>query len=67
MLLICLSQAITKRGIDFARFGLESGMVSRKLRECMNVFIISIPNDDKKEREIREFEVDSKKSFLGAF
>ena len=29
----------------------------------MNTFIISIPNDDKKEREIREFEVDFKTFF----
>ena len=33
----------------------------------MNTFIISIPNDDKKEREIREFEVDFKTFFLLAF
>ena len=35
MLLICLSQAITKTGIDFARFGLESGMV---FEETMGVY-----------------------------
>ena len=27
------------------RFGLELGMVSRELRECMEVFIVSIPNE----------------------
>ena len=26
-----------KTGLDFAQFGLESGMVSRKLRVCRNV------------------------------
>ena len=34
-----------KKGIDFAHFGLELGMVSRELRECMEVFIVSIPNE----------------------
>ena len=34
-----------KTDIHFAHFGLESGMVSRELRECMNVFIVSIPNE----------------------
>ena len=33
-----------KTGIHFAHLGLESGMVSRELRECMNVFIVLIPN-----------------------
>ena len=39
---------------------------SRELRECINVFIVSIPNDDmsKKERKICEFEIDFKKSFM---
>ena len=32
-----------KMGIHFAYFGLESGMVF-ELQECMNVFIVSIPN-----------------------
>ena len=30
---------------NFAHFGLELGMVSRELRECMEVFIVSIPNE----------------------
>ena len=30
-----------KTGVHFAHFGL----VSRELRECMNVFIVSIPNE----------------------
>ena len=34
-----------KTGIHFAHFGLESGMVSEGLRECMNVFIVSITNE----------------------
>ena len=39
-----------KTGIDFNYFGLEGFWFSRELRECMNVFIVSIPNE-KKERE----------------
>ena len=31
--------------IHFAHFGLESGVVFGELRECMNVFIVSIPNE----------------------
>ena len=40
-----------KTGIDFFHFGLESGMVSKEPRECMNVFIVrvsgqlSVPNE----------------------
>ena len=34
-----------KTGRHFAHFGLESGMVSREIRECMNVFIVLIPNE----------------------
>ena len=34
-----------RTGIHFAHFGLESDMVSGELRECMNVFIVSIPNE----------------------
>ena len=35
----------TGTGIHFAWFGLESGMVFEgTTRECMNVFIVSIPN-----------------------
>ena len=33
-----------KTDIHFAHFDLESGMVLRELRECMTVFIVSIPN-----------------------
>ena len=48
----------SENGIDFAHFGLESGMVFERTTECMNVFIVSIPN--KKERKICEFEMDLK-------
>ena len=34
-----------KTGIDFAHFGLESGMVFEGPRECTNVFIVSISNE----------------------
>ena len=34
-----------KTGLHFAHFGLESGVVFGELRECMNVFIVSIPNE----------------------
>ena len=52
-----------KTGIDFAHFGLEPGMVLREVRESTNVFIVSTPNV----REIWEFEMDFKKSFLLLF
>ena len=55
-----------KTGIDFPYFGLEGFWFLRELRECINVFIVSIPNE-KKEREICEFEMDFKKSFLCLF
>ena len=34
-----------KTGIHFAHFGLESGMVIEGTTECMNVLIVSIPNE----------------------
>ena len=34
-----------KTGTHFAHFGLESGMVFEGTTECMNVFIVSIPNE----------------------
>ena len=40
---------------------------SRELRECMNVFIFLTRNQKKKEREICEFEMAFKKSFLLLF
>ena len=32
-------------GIDFAHFGLESGMVFEGTTERMNVFIVPVPNE----------------------
>ena len=34
-----------KTGIDFAYFGLNSRMVFEGIRECMDVFVVSIPNE----------------------
>ena len=34
-----------KTGIHFAHFGLKSGMVLEGTTECMNVFIVAIPNE----------------------
>ena len=34
-------------GIDFAHFGLQSGMVLRELWKCMKVLVISIPMNKK--------------------
>ena len=34
-----------KMGIDLAHFGLESVWFSREVRQCMNIFIISIPSE----------------------
>ena len=34
-----------KTGIHLAHFGLESGMVFERSTDCMNVFIVSIPNE----------------------
>ena len=34
-----------KTGLHFAHFGLESGIVFEGATECMNVFIVSIPNE----------------------
>ena len=42
-----------KRGIHFALFGLESGMVFEGTTECMNVFIASIPNEWERKRNMR--------------
>ena len=40
-----------KTGKHFAHFGLESGMVLEGTTECMNVFIVSTPNErGKKEK-----------------
>ena len=37
---------------------------SRELGEFVNVFIVSIPNEYKKEREICDFEMDLKNFFV---
>ena len=34
-----------KKGIHFAHFGVESGIVFERTTEYMNVFIVSIPNE----------------------
>ena len=34
-----------KTGVHFAHFGLESGMVFERSKDCMNVFIVLIPNE----------------------
>ena len=35
------------------RFGLESGMVFEGTKECMNVCIVSIPNELERKRNMR--------------
>ena len=40
-----LSRFGLKMGIHFAHCGLESGMVFEGTTECMNVLILSIPNE----------------------
>ena len=42
-----------KTGTHFVHFGLESGMVFRELRECMKVFIVSIPSEQERKRNMR--------------
>ena len=51
----------SQTGIDFAHFGLESGMVFEETKEVYERII------NKKEREICEFDAKFKKSFLLAF
>ena len=34
-----------KTGVYFAHFGLECGMAFEETTECVNVFIVSIPNE----------------------
>ena len=34
-----------KTGIEFTYFGLSSGVVSGEIRECTNVFFVSISNE----------------------
>ena len=40
-------------GILLAHFGLESGMVFEGTKECMKVFIVSIPNELERKRNMR--------------
>ena len=42
-----------KKGIHFAHFGLESGMVFEGTTECMYVFIVLIPNESARKRNMR--------------
>ena len=42
-----------KTGILLAHFGLESGMVFEGTKECVNVFIVSIPNELERKRNMR--------------
>ena len=56
-----------KTSIDFARFGLESGLIfkgTKGVHERIYFFQFQM---SKKEREICEFEMDFKKSFLFLF
>ena len=40
-----------KMGVHFAHFGLESSMVFEGTTECMNVFVVSIPNELRKKEK----------------
>ena len=42
-----------KTGLHFAHFGLESGMVFEGTTAFINVFIISIPNEKERKRNMR--------------
>ena len=42
-----------KTGIHFAHFAVESGIVCKGTTECMNVFIVSIPNEKERKRNMR--------------
>ena len=41
-----------KTGVHFAHFGLESGMVFEGISEYKNVFIVSIPNEWERKRNM---------------
>ena len=60
----CIIQFGLQTGIDFAHFGLESGMVFEGILECMNVFVVSVPNNRKKQKRICEFEMRLGGAFL---
>ena len=55
-----------KTGIQFAHFGLESGIVFEGTTECMNVLLPFQFQMSKKEREICKFEMDLKNFFVCA-
>ena len=40
-----LSRFGLKTGIEFVHFGLDRVWFSRELRECINLFFISVPNE----------------------
>ena len=42
-----------KTGIHFAHFAVESGIVFEGTTESINVFIISIPNEKERKRNMR--------------
>ena len=42
-----------KTGIHFAYFALELGMGFEGIAECINVFIISIPNEKERKKNMR--------------
>ena len=50
---VFLRRFCLKMGIDFAHFGLESGMVFEGTTECMIVFIVPIPNEYERKRNVR--------------
>ena len=41
----------SENGIHFAHLGLESGMVFEGTTECINVFILSVPNEKERKKE----------------
>ena len=47
----CLCRPIGKGFLR--RFGLETGMVFEGTKECVNVFIVSIPNELDRKRNMR--------------
>ena len=46
---------------------MESGLFSRELEECMNIYLSFHLQMNKKEREICEFKMDLKEIFLMGF
>ena len=50
--------------IDFAYFDLNSSIVFEGIQECMNVFVISIPNENERKTNIRIRNGSFKQSFV---